>query len=114
MVVDSACSSSLNALEHAFNYMRTGKCDNVLIGGCNLTLQPSSTLQFARYEQKFYQKTQKVLIFIFSTGLLSKDSKCRVFDQDASGYVRGETIACIFLQKAKNSRRIYSQVRLKY
>jgi fatty acid synthase len=33
-----------------------------------------------------------------------------VFDQDASGYVKGEAIASIFLQKAKNARRIYAQI----
>jgi fatty acid synthase len=33
-----------------------------------------------------------------------------VFDQDASGYGRGEAIASIFLQKAKNARRIYAQI----
>jgi fatty acid synthase len=33
-----------------------------------------------------------------------------VFDQDASGYVKGEAIASIFLQKTKNARRIYAQI----
>ncbi|EFA05248.1 Fatty acid synthase-like Protein [Tribolium castaneum] len=92
VVVDSACSSSFNGLEHAFKAIRTGKCDNALVGGCNLTLHPGTTLQFARY------------------GLLSKDCICKVFDQEANGYVRSETIACVFLQKAKNSRRIYAQI----
>lgn len=35
-----------------------------------------------------------------------------MFDQDAAGYVRAETIGCLFLQKAKNSKRIYAQVSL--
>jgi fatty acid synthase len=35
---------------------------------------------------------------------------CRVFDQDANGYVRSDTVACIFLQRAKNARRIYAQI----
>jgi fatty acid synthase len=43
-------------------------------------------------------------------GVLSNDGVCRVFDQDASGYGRGEAIASIFLQKAKNARRIYAQI----
>jgi fatty acid synthase len=33
-----------------------------------------------------------------------------VFDQDANGYVRSDTVACIFLQRAKNERRIYAQI----
>ena len=46
----------------------------------------------------------------FSLGVLSSEGICKVFDQNADGYVRGETSACLFLQKAKNSRRIYAQV----
>jgi fatty acid synthase len=42
--------------------------------------------------------------------VLSSEGISRVFDQDAKGYVRGETIASIFLQKAKNARRIYAQI----
>jgi fatty acid synthase len=51
-----------------------------------------------------------MLDFFFRLGVLSKDGVCRVFDQDASGYSRGEAIASIFLQKAKNARRIYAQI----
>lgn len=48
MVVDSACSSSFNGLEHAFKAIRSGQCDNALVGGCNFTLHPGTTLQFSR------------------------------------------------------------------
>ncbi|EFA05204.2 fatty acid synthase [Tribolium castaneum] len=91
-VVDTACSSSLNALDHAFKAIRSGQCDNALVGGCNLTLNTNTTLQFARF------------------GVLSKEGRCKVFDQDADGYVRSETIACIFLQKARSARRIYAKI----
>lgn len=43
-------------------------------------------------------------------GVLSKEGVCKVFDQDAEGYVKGESVGCIFLQKAKDSKRIYAQV----
>lgn len=91
-ILDSACSSSMNALEQAFKAIRTGKCDNALVGGVNLLLHPGLTRQFYRL------------------GVLSNDGTCKVFDQKADGYVRGETICCILLQKAKNARRIYGQV----
>ncbi|XP_044262250.1 fatty acid synthase-like [Tribolium madens] len=91
-IVDTACSSSLNALDHALKAIRSGQCDNALVGGCNLTLNLNTTLQFARF------------------GVLSKEGRCKVFDQDADGYVRSETIACVFLQTAKNARRIYAKI----
>ncbi|KAJ3619939.1 hypothetical protein MTP99_003942 [Tenebrio molitor] len=90
--VDTACSGSLNALDVAFRAIRSGQCDNAIVSGSNLILHPWITLQF------------------FQLGVLSKDGVCRVFDQDASGYVKGEAIASIFLQKTKNARRIYEQI----
>ncbi|RZC40858.1 Ketoacyl-synt C, ketoacyl-synt, and/or PS-DH domain containing protein, partial [Asbolus verrucosus] len=91
-IADTACSSSLNALEHAFKAIRSGQCDNAIVGGVNLLLHPGITLQF------------------FRLGVLSYDGICKVFDQNANGYVRGDTIACIFLQKSKVAKRIYAQL----
>lgn len=42
--------------------------------------------------------------------MLSADGTCKVFDQEANGYVRAEAVTAIFLQKAKNSRRIYAKI----
>jgi len=42
------------------------------------------------------------------TGVLSSDGRCKTFDADADGYARSEAICVIFLQKAKNARRIYA------
>lgn len=50
-MLDSACSSSLSALDCAFNAMRLGECDSALVGGTNLLLHPLITKQFARYEK---------------------------------------------------------------
>lgn len=47
--VDSACSSSLYALEHAFRAIRDGHCDSAIVGGSNLCLHPYVSLQFSRY-----------------------------------------------------------------
>ncbi|XP_063924636.1 fatty acid synthase-like [Zophobas morio] len=38
------------------------------------------------------------------------DGLCKVFDENANGYVRSEACACLFLQKAKNTNRIYAKV----
>ncbi|EFN62855.1 Fatty acid synthase, partial [Camponotus floridanus] len=89
---DTACSSSLFALEHAYKSMRSGNCDAAIVGGANLCLHPNSALLFARL------------------GVLALDGICRSFDENASGYMRSETISIIFLQKAKRAKRIYATV----
>ncbi|CAH2232242.1 jg2964 [Pararge aegeria aegeria] len=90
--VDSACSSSLYALEHAFRAIRDGHCDSAIVGGSNLCLHPYVSLQFSRL------------------GVLSPDGKCKSFDNKANGYARSEAIVVILLQKAKDARRVYAQV----
>ncbi|XP_063541437.1 fatty acid synthase-like isoform X1 [Cydia strobilella] len=90
--VDSACSSSLYALEHAFRAIRDGHCDSAIVGGSNLCLHPYVSLQFSRL------------------GVLSPDGRCKSFDNSANGYARSEAIVVVFLQKAKDSRRVYAQL----
>lgn len=41
---------------------------------------------------------------------MSPDGRCKVFDTDADGYARSETIAVVYLQKAKDAKRIYASV----
>lgn len=43
-------------------------------------------------------------------GVLSPDGYCRPFDVDATGYTRSEAVATVFLQKAKDAKRIYATV----
>lgn len=43
-------------------------------------------------------------------GVLAKDGICRPFDEKASGFTRSESICCIFLQKMKDSKRVYADV----
>ncbi|XP_055642546.1 fatty acid synthase-like [Toxorhynchites rutilus septentrionalis] len=89
-VVDTACSSSMYALDIAYRSMMNGECDAAIVMGCNLTLHPYITYQFALL------------------GVLSKDGYCRPFDKDATGYSRSEAACAVFLQKAKDAKRIYS------
>lgn len=42
--------------------------------------------------------------------MLASDGYCRPFDNSASGYVRSEVVCVIFLQKAKDAKRIYAKV----
>ncbi|KAL6257977.1 hypothetical protein P5V15_011573 [Pogonomyrmex californicus] len=90
--LDSACSSSLLALEHAYRCLQDDLCDAAIVGGSNLCLHPFVSLQFSRL------------------GVLSRDGRCKAFDNDADGYARSEAIVVLFLQKAKNAKRIYARV----
>ncbi|XP_076294356.1 fatty acid synthase-like isoform X2 [Lasioglossum baleicum] len=90
--IDTACSSSLVALDQAYRMIQTGVCDQVIVGGSNLCLHPNVSLQHARL------------------GVLSTDCRCKSFDAKANGYVRSEAISVIFLQKAKDAKRIYATV----
>ncbi|XP_070073185.1 fatty acid synthase-like isoform X3 [Drosophila takahashii] len=91
-LLDTACSSSMYALDNAFSAIRNGEIDAAIIGGSNLLLHPFVTLQFARL------------------GVLAPDGFCRPFDKNASGYTRSETINCLFLQRKKDAKRVYASV----
>jgi acyl transferase domain-containing protein len=62
--IDTACSSSMYALEHAYRAMRNGQCDSAIVGGSNLCLHPVSSFSLFRF------------------GILSPQGICRSFDRD--------------------------------
>ncbi|XP_003423914.1 fatty acid synthase [Nasonia vitripennis] len=90
--LDTACSSSLYAMHHAIAAMRSGQCDAAIVGGVNLLLKPTSSLQFHRLS------------------MLSPDGACKAFDSTGNGYVRSEAAVVIYLQKSRDARRVYATV----
>ncbi|XP_072754283.1 fatty acid synthase [Anoplolepis gracilipes] len=90
--LDTACSSAMFAMHQAVAAMRAGECDAAIVGGMNLLLKPANALQFHRLS------------------MLSQDGKCKAFDVTGNGYVRAEAVAAIYLQKAKDARRVYATV----
>ncbi|XP_048505770.1 fatty acid synthase-like [Athalia rosae] len=90
--LDTACSSSLHALNHAYRAIRSGECEAAIVAGANLCLSPLVSLQFCLL------------------GVLNQDGKCKSFDNEGDGYSRSETISVIYLQKARDAKRIYAQV----
>ncbi|XP_031635247.1 fatty acid synthase-like [Contarinia nasturtii] len=90
--IDTACSSSLYALSQAFTDIKNGICDSAIVGGSNLLLIPTISLQFNRL------------------GMLSANGKCNAFDESGSGYVRSDGCAVIFLQKTSRARRVYATI----
>ncbi|XP_044013914.1 fatty acid synthase-like [Aphidius gifuensis] len=90
--IDSACSSSIVAIENAYRSIKSGQCDAALVGAANLCLHPNLSLQYAKL------------------GALSPDGYCRTFDADANGFARAEAVGIIYLQKLKNAKRVYGTI----
>uniref|UniRef100_T1INJ4 Fatty acid synthase n=1 Tax=Strigamia maritima TaxID=126957 RepID=T1INJ4_STRMM len=90
--IDTACSSSSLALDQAMSALRAGLCDAAIVGGTNLCLKPTTSLQFHRL------------------GMLSAEGKCKAFDSTGAGYVRSEAATVLFLQRSTAAKRIYATV----
>ncbi|KAL6257917.1 hypothetical protein P5V15_011516 [Pogonomyrmex californicus] len=88
--VDTACSSAIHAVALGYHCIMSGQCEDAIIGTTHLCLHSTVNLHFARL------------------GILSLDGYCRPFDSAANGYSRSETVAALYLQKAKNAKRIYA------
>lgn len=95
--IDTACSSSLVALHRAIESIHTGSCEMAIVGGVQVMLTPAAHVAFSK------------------AGRLSQDGKCRAFDKQGTGYVRGEGAGAIFLKPLSKAEadgdHIYAVVR---
>jgi acyl transferase domain-containing protein/NAD(P)H-dependent flavin oxidoreductase YrpB (nitropropane dioxygenase family) len=85
--VDSACASSLTAIELAVKELRTGNSDMVLAGGADFHNGINDFLMFA------------------SVKALSPSGRCRSFDAEADGVCLGEGIGVVVLKRLSDAER---------
>ncbi len=94
--VDSACASSLTAIELAVKELRAGSSDMVLAGGAD-----------------FHNSINDFLMFS-SVKALSARGRCRSFDDTADGISLGEGVAVLVLKRLSDAEldgdRIYAVI----
>lgn len=95
--IDTACSSSLVAVHQAVNGILHGDCELAVAGGVNALLSPTSYISAQR------------------AGMLSPEGRCKTFDKDANGYVRGEGVGALLLKRCsralKDGDNIYGVIK---
>ncbi|MGH9956589.1 MAG: beta-ketoacyl synthase N-terminal-like domain-containing protein, partial [Pyrinomonadaceae bacterium] len=85
LAMDTACSSSLVALHYACQSLRNGECSLALAGGVNLILSPELTVTFSQAR------------------MMASDGRCKTFDAEADGYVRGEGCGIVVLKRLSDA-----------
>ena len=80
LVIDTACSSSLVALHFACQSLRSGESSLCIVGGVSLVLSPEPNIAYSQSQ------------------LLAADGRCKTFDKQADGYVRGEGCGAVILK----------------
>ncbi len=85
MVVQTACSTSLVAVQIAFESLVRGECDMALAGGVSIPLPQAPG-------------------YLYVPGMiLSRDGHCRAFDAAASGTVPGAGAGVVLLKRLQNA-----------
>jgi acyl transferase domain-containing protein/acyl-CoA synthetase (AMP-forming)/AMP-acid ligase II/acyl carrier protein len=87
LAVDTACSSSLVGVHQACQSLRQGECQLAIAGGVNLILMPQLTVTFSQ------------------SGMMAADGRCKTFDANADGYVRGEGCGVVILKRLSDALR---------
>ncbi|MEV0356190.1 SDR family NAD(P)-dependent oxidoreductase [Nocardia sp. NPDC050697] len=96
LVLDSACSSSLAAVDLAVRLLADPAVPFAVVGGVNLVLLPHTSEYLA------------------DGGFLAPDGRCKPFDAAADGYTRSDGCAVVVLQRTADAlasgARIYAEI----
>lgn len=87
--VNTSCSASLSALYSATQSIRSGECEDAVVAGTNVLLNPATAVHMQRL------------------GMLSPEGACKAFDLAANGYVRSEGIVALYLTRRCKAVRAY-------
>lgn len=84
-MVDSACSSSITAIHNACLSLQAFNCDMAIAGGVNILLRPESNVTLSKAK------------------MLSPESRCKTFSEDADGYARSEGCGLVVLKRLSSA-----------
>lgn len=91
-IENGACASSIMAVHEAKSILQRGESDYALASGINLYLHPWRFYSFSKAR------------------MLSPDGQCKTFDKDANGYVPGEGVGVLLLQRLSDALRDGNQI----
>jgi acyl transferase domain-containing protein/acyl carrier protein len=91
-VSNTACSSSLVAIHYASKDIAEGRIDYAIAGGVNMLLGNDFTARMR------------------NSGFLSKDNRCKAFDNSANGYVRAEGGGLVLLANKALAKNYYAEL----
>ncbi len=91
-VSNTACSSSLLAVHYAAKDIEAGRVDYAIAGGVNMLLDEGFTANMR------------------NSGFLSRDNRCKAFDNSANGYVRAEGGGLVLLVNRSLAATYYAEL----
>ncbi|KAK7959033.1 lovastatin nonaketide synthase [Apiospora aurea] len=93
MTIDTACSSSLVCFHLGNQGLQHGEADIAIVAGSALHFDPN------------------IYITMTDFSMLSTDGRCRTFDAEGSGYVRGEGVCAMVLKRRSSAEAAGDRIR---
>jgi acyl transferase domain-containing protein len=90
---NTACSSSMYALNSACIAINRGECEGAVVGGTNWILTVDQHMNTAKL------------------GVLSPTSTCHTFDEAADGYGRAEAVGALYVKRLSAALRDGNPIR---
>lgn len=90
--IETACASSLVAINKAISEINNGVCDIAIVGAVNVIVTPSGHIAFNK------------------AGLLSKEGRCKPFSSNADGFVRAEGVGVLVLKRLSSAKKDNDQI----